>query len=120
MWLMTKYGFFSIVSAWKTETDKTPHPDLVMIRSRRREHLGNLQNRFEILKDCVITETPHTDYPYRIITGKAEIAPVISELLAEVDYCNFKSEVHKSLTDDAAYQAFLMNVWSDGVRMQHG
>jgi hypothetical protein len=120
MWLMTKYGFFSVVCAWKDETDKTPHPDLMMIRARCRSHLENLQKRFKVLEGHTITETQNTDYPYRLLAPRADMAGVVSGLLEEIDYCNFKSEVHDTLPDDDSYQDFLLNVWSEGLGMQDG
>ena len=118
MWLMTKYGFFSVVCAWESEMDQTPHADLLMIRARRKAHLTNLQNRFKVLHDYAITETQNTDYPYRIFAAKADMAGVFMSLLNEMDYCNFKTEVHNALPDDGDYQKFLMSVWSEGLYMQ--
>ena len=46
-------------------------------------------------------------------------AGVLSELLAEIDCCNFKNHVHDALPDDDSYQDFLLNVWSEGLSMQN-
>ena len=66
------------------------------------------------------TETQNTDYPYRLLAPAADMSIVLSGLLAEIDYCNFKSEVHDTLSDDDSYQDFLMNVWSEGLGIQDG
>ena len=119
MWLMTRYGFFSIGCAWKTETDNTPHPDLMMIRARSKAHLVNLQDRFKALGKYDITETQDTDYPCRIIASKSDIANMLSQLLEEIDYCNFKDEVPNTLPNDARYHHFLLRVWSEGLYLQN-
>ena len=119
MWLMTKYGFFSIGCAWKTETDNTPHPDLMMIRARSKAHLVNLQDRFKAFGKYAITETQDTDYPCRIIASKSDIANMLSQLLEEIDYCNFKDEVPNTLPNDARYHHFLLRVWSEGLYLQN-
>ena len=44
MWIFTRYGFFSIACASKT--DGTIDPDKVMVRARLHEHLVSLKYRF--------------------------------------------------------------------------
>lgn len=118
MWIMTKYGFFSIVSAWTSETDRIPHPDLMMIRARRKTHLENLKHNFATLQGYAITETGNTDYPFRMITPKFVIDGVVVDLVRCIDYTNFKNEVHEAMPLDPAYNVFLMGIWSKGVAMQ--
>ncbi len=117
MWFMTKYGFFSIVCAWKDKTDYTPHPDLMMMRARKKEHLQNLKKRFRFLQDYEIIETQNTDYPFRMIVDKMDATMLASEISEEIDYCNFKDKVHSAIPDDTSYHSFLMEVWSKGLNM---
>jgi hypothetical protein len=119
MWLMTKYGFFSIASAWQSSTDHTPHPDKLMIRARCKAHLENLKHNFASLQGYTITESQGTDYPFRMIAPKAIIDGVVASLVRGIDYNNFKNEVHETMPNDPAYNSFLMQVWSEGVTMQY-
>ena len=68
MWIMTKYGFFSIVRARSNRVSDRiqvrPHPNLMMIRARNRDHLEALRAAFTLSGDIVATK--NTDYPYRV------------------------------------------------------
>lgn len=96
MWLFTKYGFFSVVCARDLSRKKAKHlqvldKNLVMIRSRRFEHLCQLIKRFmSILDDYEIQNTEDTDYPYRLIIPRKLWVKVATELANEIDYGNFK------------------------------
>ena len=58
MWLMTPFGFFSIVCA--TGKGGKPHPDLRMVRARKRTHLQALRARHPDLPP--LKATKRTDY----------------------------------------------------------
>lgn len=119
MWIMTKYGFFSIVSAWTDQTDQTPHPDNLMIRARKKDHLENLLDNYSALTDCEILETASTDYKYRIITDKNIASSVLNDLVNSIDYINFKDECHRARPEDQEYETFLHQVWYSGVQMDN-
>lgn len=116
MWIMTKFGFFSIASAWASETDPTPHPDLMMIRARNRVHLAGLQEEHDISME--ISYSAGTDYPFQMVVHKSVIDGVVADLVRCIDYTNFKNEVHEAMPLDPAYNDFLMGIWSKGVAMQ--
>ncbi|MDQ2730039.1 MAG: hypothetical protein M3Y56_00130 [Armatimonadota bacterium] len=83
MWLMTKYGFYSIV-------DKKP--DEYHVRSRERLDLENLIAAIP-LAGATIIETPEADYACRIIINKDTLLPLLSRLGETLDYSNFKSKI---------------------------
>lgn len=113
MWMMTKYGFFSIVCAH--DEKGRPHKNLMMIRARKKEHLERIQ-KFDT-KFAHITETGHTDYPYRIIADRDAVVLLVARLMDEVDYSNFKNAA-KAEAEDPAYNIFLHTVWAAGTRME--
>jgi len=116
MWLVTKYGFYSIVRAHGPDGPYgAPHPELMMIRARKQAHLVKLKTFHKGLGD--IRETDHTDYPYRIIADRDVVALVVSQLMADVDYMNFKNAAHKEQPEDKQYHNFLHSVWSLGLRL---
>jgi hypothetical protein len=68
MWIFTRYGFFSIACANKPGSGSID-VDVVMVRSRLKEHLLNLQERFKdaSLAKLSIESSSHTDYRYRLV-----------------------------------------------------
>jgi hypothetical protein len=130
MWLFTKYGFYSVVSARMSAKPNAPvDPARVMIRARKREHLDNLIARFTIdprpgdrtdLLDWLtvkVVETKATDYPFRLFVPKPVWADAAHDLATEIGYDNFKSEVHAT-ADDPSYLSALHEVWGAGRRMR--
>ncbi len=120
MWIFTKYGFFSAVCARKGfgEYGQPVDPDRVMVRSRSRHHLEQLQERFASLKSKQIESFPGSDYPFRIFPDKSAWAMVMKELAEEMDYDNFKSEVARQ-PNDAAYEDTLHDVWAIMRRLEN-
>lgn len=116
MWLFTTIGFYSIVRS-------SLEPDHFQIRARKREHLVNLQEHMEYQfgRGCLgnIIACPDADYRWRLIVNQPRLETTLGELLAMVDYTNFKSAVHKQLPADAAYHATLIPVWREMLVMQH-
>ena len=89
MWLFTKYGFYSSVCARQGDGSPGQPVDAnqLMIRARVRGHLEALQARFpEELAAINITETPTTDYRYRMFVDKAVRTPVLRGLSEEMAY----------------------------------
>ena len=122
MWLFTKYGFYSAVCARKgTGKHGAPvDPDRIMVRARVRSHLDALKRRFdEELGTCEVKEFAGTDYAFRIFVDKATWARVVADLVGEMDYDNFKSEVGRH-SNDGAYEHALHKVWDVMFRLQEG
>lgn len=122
MWVFTKYGFFSAVCARQGDGGhgQPVDPDRIMIRGRLRPHLEALKKRFsDLLAECEIREFPETDYAFRLFVPKIVWEQILSELAAEIDYDNFKSEVAQFQgRAGVAYERSLHEVWSVMYRLQ--
>lgn len=111
MWLVTTYGFFSVVA-------HRDEPDKVLIRARSRGDLENLcelgadspgdANSGEFAADEII-ELDDADYRYRLIVERSSWEQVASRLVAEIDYPNFKDAVG---VEDPERAHLYMEVWS--------
>jgi len=85
-------------------------PDTMMVRSRVYHHLNALQARFNL--DIAIVESDDTDYRYRFVIDKAQWTSMAFDLANEVDYGNFKGEVHEFQgRTRTEYQMALHDVW---------
>lgn len=95
MWVLTRYGFFSVACARRP--DGRTDSDIVMLRARVRRHLLNLQERFpgtELARTEILCSAG-TDYKYRVLVSKAGWASLLSELALEQTWSNFKDEAAK-------------------------
>lgn len=79
MWIFTRDGFLSIVQ----HNDK---PDILIVRSRFKGHIERI---FGVLTD----KDTGTDYEYRAEISRAEVSGVMSDLIRDIDYGNFKNEL---------------------------
>lgn len=105
MWLVTKFGFFSVVA-------HQDDPDLVLVRGRSREDLEQLRGFGQGLPVRIdvpdIVVTPAADYLCRIFMPRKSWEILGAALAADIDYVNFKRQVHGEPARDAAY----MQMWS--------
>jgi hypothetical protein len=110
MWLLTLYGFYSVVCA--AEPGRRQSGD---------EHIDGPGLRTPSHRDTPgpvcgagsIRETPDTDYRYRIIVPKACWKEVVSQMVEELSYGNFKGEATRSLgSGERDYYHALHDVWS--------
>lgn len=107
MWLMTTYGFYSVVVDGQDKTGSN-----VLVRARTKTHLTNLGKRFKtLLGKYQITETLNSDYRWRISVDQTVWSEVTRLLSLEIEYDNFKGEVHKKLRNDEGYMDALHQVW---------
>lgn len=83
MWLYTKLGFYSVVLKRGDAR--------LSIRSYVKQDLVNLIHHFELQTE--IWHTPDADYNYRIKLEKEEFAQILTELILQIDYSNFKAEI---------------------------
>src|ERR1035438_6454471 len=81
MWVFTRYGFYSIACASKS--DGSLDKQSVMVRARCIAHLQGLQKRFPALAVGEIRKLPNHDYRYRLIIPKASWIAIIGELAQE-------------------------------------
>jgi hypothetical protein len=121
MWIFTRYGFFSIACA--TGADGALDADTVMVRSRLREHLLSLKERFPEteLGKAEIQSSDHTDYRCRIVMPKAVWVAALTELATEQTWSNFKNETSRfTRAKKAAYTYVdaLHRIWDVMHRLQ--
>lgn len=114
MWIFTRYGFISVACAKKQ--DGSIDADTVMVRARALKHLENLQERFPdtTLGKAKILTGVGTDYKHRIILPKAEWAGIVSQLVMEQTWSNFKSEAARfgQLKTSGLYLHALQEIWA--------
>jgi len=87
VWLMTPFGFFSIV-----RKPEDADSGLLTIRARVKADLEALR------ETCLpglgeIVAHAGTDYPYRARAPRGELGLALATIAAGIDYVNFKSEV---------------------------
>ena len=84
MWLLTTFGFFSVVQKRGTKQ--------LTVRARVRSDLDRLRTRY--LPSLTATRTtPHNDYRYRATVGHGDLASAMGKIVGDITYDNFKSEV---------------------------
>lgn len=108
MWLVTARGFYSVVA---DTTD--PAGERLLIRARVRSDLEALRGLLPALE---IEETPDRDYRFRARASKRAFAGVVFNLVAEVDYPNFKNAVAARQGRERAH--VYSGVWADLFELQ--
>jgi ADP-ribose pyrophosphatase YjhB (NUDIX family) len=89
MWLITPFGFFSIVQKPGDRQAGT-----LTVRARLRSDLAALGEH--VLPSLgVIEESTDTDYRFRATAPRAEVSAAMVRLVDGLDYDNFKAEVAK-------------------------
>jgi hypothetical protein len=86
MWLMTKYGFYSIVQK---------RPGIYHVRAREVHDLYHLID-FVPLPGREVRFTGTNDYLARLILNKEELDRVMTFLSNNIDYDNFKDKIDKT------------------------
>lgn len=84
MWLMTDFGFFSIVQ-------KEGEQNLT-VRARVRQDLLNLKERY-LPGLGAIEETQYADYRFRVRVPREVFAEALRDIALDIDYPNFKNSV---------------------------
>ena len=84
MWLMTNFGFFSIVK-------KEGEANLTM-RSRVKQDLLNFKEHY-LPSVGAIEESEYADYRYRVRVPREAFAEALKDIALDVDYPNFKHSV---------------------------
>lgn len=101
MWLMTTFGFFSVV-----QKSGTNH---LTIRARVGSDLDNLRERY--LPSLSVTQVkPGTDYKYRATVSHQDLGNAMAKIVADVTYHNFKSQVEH--TQGLPREKVYARVWS--------
>ena len=91
MWLITKFGFFSIV-----EKKDDRGAGTLTIRSRTKQDLERLQNDY-LPSLGPIEENTGTDYRFRAKADRETLSVALQRVIRDLDYDNFKSAVASSL-----------------------
>ncbi len=112
MWLITTFGFFSIVE--KPEDQGTGQ---LTVRARVREDLEQLQARY-LPALGPISELDHADYRFRARATRDDVARALAEAARDIDYDNFKNTVADRQGYDRA-KAY-GRVWQELYRLQKG
>jgi hypothetical protein len=84
MWLMTKFGFFSIV--------KKEGEAYLTIRARVKQDLLSLKEHY-LTAIGAIEESDYTDYRYRVRVPCEAFAAALKDIALDIDYPNFKNSV---------------------------
>jgi len=126
MWIFTRYGFYSVVEKAKREGSGSE----VHVRSRVREQLEDLCGlcsslAAEGMDPQAIEEGTATDYQYRVRLTRAAWDQVAAKLAQDLDYSNFKGEVHRrgGAKNSAAYDVYhdqLYMVYQDMIPREIG
>lgn len=88
MWLLTNFGFFSTV--------KKPGEHQLTVRARSAGDLDRLRKQYLPGLEPTV-EGAGTDYPYRARTSPEDLANAMGDIVRDLDYSNFKSEVSRSM-----------------------
>lgn len=110
MWLMTKFGFYSVVA-------HRERLDQVLVRGRKRQDLVQL---LQLGRDLgiaplpEIVDTPDADYACRLFMDRQVWQRLAAVLALGIDYPNFKEAVHGEPARDRAY----LDCWSALRRFQ--
>ena len=109
MWIFTTRGFFSIVEHKKD-------PNRVVIRARIRKDIDNIKMLFEELGLRVsdVVENVGSDYRYRVFASRPDWASVITQLITDMGYTNFKNavfDVDSPKVRDKRHEAYL-DIWA--------
>ena len=95
MWIYSTKGFYSIVQ-------NRGNPGQVIIRARLKKDIDNLKHMFDSLKlrTTKIAVSSRTDYRYRFTADRMDWISVMTRLMLDVHYPNFKDAVYRSESGD--------------------
>lgn len=102
MWIYSKNFFCSVVA------DRND-ASMLVVRFRSKFHadeFGKVFTGYKVHKD------EYADYLYRAFVPKVLFAEIMSDLMRDIDYYNFKNSVADRGCTTREHTA-LMNVWSD-------
>jgi 8-oxo-dGTP pyrophosphatase MutT (NUDIX family) len=104
MWLMTNFGFFSVVEKPGDKQD-----GVLTVRARVRDDLIALRNRY-LPELGEIEANAGTDYKYRARISRNALANAAARIVGDIDYQNFKSSVGKEQGSERAH--VYADVWT--------
>lgn len=95
MWVFTRFGFFSVVKDAQVEGN-------VLVRARDQGDLEALRDRLAVMSEdpdvarlelFIRVTPPPADYRYKLSVPQDNMAVLLAETVAEIDYTNFKGIV---------------------------
>jgi 8-oxo-dGTP pyrophosphatase MutT (NUDIX family) len=107
MWLMTRFGFFSVVRKGENE--------VLTVRARTKGDLERLRGHY-LPQLGPLRQNEGTDYPWRATVSSGYFEEAMKLIARDIDYSNFKNEVARSLGKDRAKR--YGEVWSALYEMQ--
>ena len=107
MWLLTNFGFFSVV---QKEGER-----LLTVRARDRQDLLNLEERY-LPGLGEIEESGQGDYRFRARVPREVFAEALREIALDIDYPNFKNSV--AARQGKARAGIYGEVWSKLMALQ--
>ena len=87
MWLITPIGFFSVVQ-------KPGGCDKLTVRARVKSDLQALKAHY-LPELGRIQDSSVNDYRFRALAPRQAVARAFEQMVLQIDYDNFKSEVHR-------------------------
>ncbi len=122
MWIFSIYGMYSIACASKRVNGiEQLDTETVMVRARTKQHLENLQERFDFLRQYKILSWNNRDYRWRFICPKHIWASALAEMSLEQEWSNFKNEATANRVDvGSQYIHVLHEIWNRCLTMQDG
>jgi hypothetical protein len=109
MWLMTNFGFFSIV--------RKDGETYLTIRAREKQDLLNLKARY-LPAVGAIEESDYNDYRYRVRVPQEAFAETLKNIALDIDYPNFKNSV--AATQGKARAKLYEDIWVRLLDLQRG
>ena len=110
MWLMTPVGFFSVVRKPADVEFET-----LTVRARVRSDLEALKTKY-LPELSAIQDSRVNDYRFRAVAPKVAVARAVARLVQDLDYSNFKDEVHR--LQGAPRARLYHDVWATLHRLQ--
>lgn len=110
MWMLTPFRFFSVVQKSGDEAQGT-----LTVRARVRKDLDDLRKRY-LPSLGEVFESKTNDYRYRAQAPREAVSAAMADIVNELAYSNFKSQVGKE--QGAARANLYHDVWDVLYRLQ--
>jgi len=104
MWILFDGGFVSIVAHRENKA-------LLCVRGRALGDVEAFCKRSAIADPEGIIETPDADYRFRVVLDRGIVTAAVAEIVASMDYDNFKTRVARSQGSERAN--VYHDVWED-------
>lgn len=111
MWLVTTFGFYSVVrKAWDGDADT------LTVRARAREDLEALRARY-LSTLGEVTEDESADYRFRAQAPRDDVSRAFAQAVRDIDYDNFKNAITER--QGWARERIYHDAWRAFLAIQH-